>query len=143
MQANLKTVQSATQKALEQVQVVTPIAMKLYSRKVFTNPTKYGYCPYCVQRLKRAHLDYKAELKPLYILKYKVLYKVADNLGKIGFETVYQCPLCKEQNGKPRIITAADFEKAYCEEYADYRKRVIALDASSLQKAGFDANDML
>lgn len=121
-------------------QPVDFVAGKVISRKSFSGSSKYGYCPFCYQRVRRAGLDYKKELKPLFSVTYKNLYKV-DNSGtlKIVYEKTMECTVCRELNGKPKQITLEDFSRAY----SDTRKEDVDLylninDRNALRRAGFE-----
>ena len=119
------------------VDLVTSV---LLARKSFSGSTKYSYCPYCYQRVKRAGQDFKSVLKPLQSVTYRNLYLVDKNTGeaRVVIENEMECPLCREANGKPKKITLDDFSKIYSEPYnGQENNRVNLYDENGLKKQGF------
>ena len=120
-------------------QPVDFITGKVLARKSFSGSSRYSYCPYCVQRVKRAGQDYKAVLKPMQSVTYKNLYRVDLNGGaKIIFEKEMECTVCREMNGKPKRITLDDFSRCYSEPYREDTSLYLnANDKEALRRAGF------
>lgn len=121
-------------------QPVDFVAGKVISKKNFSGSTRYSYCPFCYQRVRRAGLDYKKELRPLLSVTYKNLYKV-DNSGtlKIVFEKTMECTVCRDTGGRPKRITLDDFSQAYSEPYKEDASLYLNInDQDALRRAGFD-----
>lgn len=121
-------------------QPVDYITGKVIARKPFSGSSRYSYCPYCVQRVKRAGQDYKAVLKPMQSVTYRNLYLVDKNTGEamVIIENEMECPLCREPNGKPKKITLDDFSKIYSVPYKSQESnRVNLYDENELKKQGF------
>lgn len=126
--------------AAELTQPVDFVAGKVISKKNFSGSTRYSYCPFCYQRVRRAGLDYKKELRPLLSVTYKNLYKV-DNSGtlKIVFEKTMECTVCRDKQGRPKRITLDDFSQAYSEPYKEDEILYLNInDQDALRRAGFD-----
>lgn len=116
------------------------IAGKVISRTFLSGSTKYSYCPFCYQRIKRAGLDFKTELRPLQVVTYRNLYRVgSDGTCKIlPFEKEWQCTVCKNRDGTPRVITLDDFVQAYAAPYREEASLYLnANDKDALRRAGF------
>lgn len=95
-------------------------------RKVLSRDSKYHFCPYCVQRIKRAGQSLDS-LEPMWGVTRKELYKVDENKGITIITNTLECPVCKELNGKPKEITEEDF----CNVYAKVpEQRVKFIDLS-------------
>lgn len=94
--------------AQAQKQVVDLVMTRVISRKQMSGNTIYTYCPNCYRRVKRANIDYKSELKPLWCLTNKNLYKLDNSLGMVMFEKTYQCQVCKDEKGKDKVFTASE-----------------------------------
>lgn len=83
---------------------------RVISRKLFSGSSKYQYCPFCIERVKRAGLDFKQELRPLWIVRCKELYVVTPTEGRVIYNTYWECGVCKDlATGKARRITLDDF----------------------------------
>lgn len=116
------------------------VAGKVISRTFLSGNTKYSYCPFCYQRVKRAGLDYKSELRPLQVVTCRNLYRVGQDgtCRIIPFEKELQCMVCKTPNGKPRTITLEDFESVYAAPYQEEKSLFVNFnDRDALRHAGF------
>lgn len=83
---------------------------KVVSRKQFPGTSIYQYCPFCVKRVKDAGLDYKQELRPLWIVRYKELYAMSADEGKIVYNTYWECDVCRDsKTQKAKEIKVEDF----------------------------------
>lgn len=65
-----------------------------YARKKYAGTTRFEYCPKCYTQMKRAGLDFKKELQPLWVYTFKCLYKVDEASGFIDYEKFYKCERC-------------------------------------------------
>lgn len=138
--ADVRSAGDIMRQAGAQAQPVDFVAGKVISKKNFSGSTRYSYCPFCYQRIRRAGLDYKKELRPLLSVTYKNLYKV-DNSGtlKIIFEKTMECTVCRDKLGKPKRITLDDFSQAFSEPYKEDASLYINVgDKNALRSAGFE-----
>lgn len=137
----IRTAKDVMQSASQNYTVLyTPLAEKVLARHSVTADNKYSYCPFCVRVARLKGQDYKSVCKPLWVVTYKRLYQMVENTGRVFIEKEYQCPVCKDAKGNPRVITVEDFEKAYCEEYKAQKeiKLNIPLTVEEIRKAGFE-----
>lgn len=116
------------------------ITGKVLCKKLLSGASRYSYCPYCYQRVKRAGLDYRQELKPLISVTYKNLYKVdGSGLAKIIFENELVCSVCRDNSNRPKRITLEDFSKIYAAPYKPYSSLFVDVnDPAALKQAGFE-----
>lgn len=116
------------------------VAGKVISKKNFCGSTRYSYCPFCYQRVRRAGLDYKKELRPLLSVTYKNLYKVSsDGMLKIIFEKTMECTVCRDAYGRPKRITLEDFSQVYARKYEQEPTLYLNInDKDALKRAGFE-----
>ena len=85
--------------AIAQARPVDLFLKREYSRKQYQSQNRFAYCPRCYQQIKRAGLDFKKELKPLWVYTFKCLYKVDANSGFVAYEKFYKCERCmKDKN---------------------------------------------
>ena len=114
------------------------VTRRVVERVALGGATKYSYCPYCVRRAEAAGKDYKAELRPLWRVTYKVLYSINGVDGMYGFERVDECPVCRDRDGEPLSIGAEDWERSYTKKWSEPRPSVVRLDdTKALRAAGF------
>ena len=117
------------------------IVRKVIARSTMQGLTKYEYCPYCVQRAKRRGEDWKT-CKPLWKVTYKSLYQTTQNEGQIIYETEYQCPVCRDGQNRPLVLSPDDFSKVYSRwwkgGYTMGKQQGIKLDPDSIRNAGFE-----
>ena len=135
---DIQTAGEMMMKAGTPAKPVDCVTSLVISKKVLSGNSRYSYCPFCYQRIKRAGLDYKAELRPLLSVTYKNLYRV-DNAGtaKIVFEKTLECPVCRDIEGHPKKITLDDFCAVFAVAYKEHDSLFVDLnDMQSLKKAG-------
>lgn len=96
--------------------VTNVLAEKIIARKKLSGATKYDFCPFCVERERKSGVDYLQFLKPLWVVTYKMACLTSSDYVEFFFEKRYECPICKDYAGKPRVVTVDDFVKAYCEK---------------------------
>jgi len=114
------------------------ITGKVISRSRLNGNSKYSYCPYCYQRIKRAKMDYKKELQPLMVVIYKNLYRIgANGEAMIIIEKEYECPVCRMGN-QPRKITADDFLSVFATVEESRSPYLNLNDVNALRREGFD-----
>ncbi len=137
--ADVRSAGDIMRQAGAQAQPVDFVAGKVILKKNFSGSTRYSYCPFCYQRVRRAGLDYKKELRPLLSVTYKNLYKV-DNSGtlKIVFEKTMECTVCRDMRGRPKRITLDDFSQIYAEPQKEEPNLYLNIeDRDALRRAGF------
>lgn len=115
------------------------VTKKILSREIMSPDSKYHYCPFCLKRIKRAGLDYKTELKPLWVVTEKCLYAFDNGIGRIIYEKHKECSVCKDFYGNPKVITEEDIISAWARPLGyTPEKKVVNLDMDSIRKAGFE-----
>lgn len=115
---------------------------KVLKRSSLSGATRYSYCPYCYERVRRSHGDYKRDLKPLQVVTFKNIYLVDRNTGEavVMYEKEMECAVCREPNGKPKRITLDDFSKVFSEspEKVQEVRSLNLYDENALKKIGFE-----
>lgn len=107
---NILTAIDAVNNAISRIGTGDYVIGKVVSRKQFPGTDIYQYCPFCVKRIKEAGLDYKQELRPLWIVRYKELYAISPNEGRIIYNTYWECDFCRDtETQKAKKITVEDF----------------------------------
>lgn len=85
------------------------LAEREIGREMFSGTSDYSYCPHCARQLKmRFGKEWKAHSSPMWAIRYKLLIKVSNTVGKVIYETRWFCPLCK------KTVTEDDFIEVYC-----------------------------
>lgn len=130
------------------------------SRVVMNSDSKYAYCPYCLKDAMQRGQDYKTWLRPLWRTTYKNLYKMHKDkpddpdVGKIIYETLWECQKCKDAKGNPRQLTPDDFSNCYSQYwkkdkngssgYDPDKHNQIPLDDNSIRKyfKNYKANEV-
>ena len=107
--------------------ITNVLAEKAISRKKLSGASRYSYCPFCVERVKRGGGDFQRDLKPLWSVTYKVACRASAEYIDFIFENRYECEVCKETGGKPREITMDDFISAYAEKPRDPTPRTVRI----------------
>lgn len=107
--------------------ITNVLAEKAISRKKLPGATKYSYCPFCVERIKRGGGDYQRDLKPLWVVTYKMACQASQDEIDFIFEKRYECEVCKAFNGKAREITVDDFISEYAEKPKDPTPRRVKM----------------
>jgi len=121
-----------------------PVAEQVLSRRPLPANSKFSFCPYCVKRARARGDDYTAVCKPLWLVTYRRLFRTGRNekgqlTGRVYIEKEYHCPVCKEANNKPKVITAEDFESVYTMPSPQYdAKQDIPLTEKDIRAAGFE-----
>lgn len=98
------------------------LAEKVVFRKPLSGSSRYAFCPYCRERVKRGGGNWQAELKPIHMVKVELLCDAGDT-AEIIDEWRYECTVCKGINGHNRVLSEDDFINAYSEPYQDKRVR--------------------
>ena len=90
------------------------LAERLVGQYPMSATSDYSFCPRCAERKKTAYgREWKAHLRPLNSLRYKILLKVSEGIGRIAYETRWNCPECK------KTVTEEDFIEVYCATKAE------------------------
>lgn len=117
------------------------VVRKVIGRTTLAGNSKYSYCPYCVQKAIRMGQDWKT-CKPMWRVTYKSLYKTQKNEGQIIYEKEWQCPVCRDGQNKPLVLTEDDFSAVYSKYwkggYTPEKQNHITLDVASIRAAGFE-----
>lgn len=115
------------------------LAEKVIGRRPLSGATRYSYCPYCYKRTVQGNgnLNYKEILKPLWVVTKKMLFRIGENTGKVGYTKEFQCPLCKDKDGRPMVITGSDFIKVYSVPYQQPNAGFIELTHDKIAAEGF------
>lgn len=100
------------------------LAEKVVFRKPLSGATRYAFCPYCRERVRRGGGNWQAELKPIHKVKVELLCDCKETVEIIE-EWRYECPVCKDVNGHNRELTMDDFIKAYSEPCREKTNRVL------------------
>lgn len=100
------------------------------SRKELAESSVYSYCPFCVERIKKANktlprekrLDFQEELKPLSCVMYKQAWRYG-NTDKVYFlyDKKFECVKCKDSQGKNRVMTLAELTEQQLVIFSVYR----------------------
>ena len=90
------------------------LAEKVVFRKPLSGATRYAFCPYCRERVKRGGGNWQAELKPLHMVKVELLCDTGEEATVIE-EWRYECTVCKDSNRRNRVLTEDDFIRSYAE----------------------------
>jgi len=114
-QLEIKSAKDIIDSMRNSISIQTPelINWRIFKRKKMNTDSIYNYCPYCVQRIKRAGLNYQSELSPLEIRTIKMLLRYKENKGIIEYENLCFCDKCKNIDGSEKEITIEDFRKVY------------------------------
>lgn len=117
------------------------VVRKVIGRSTMQGLSKYAFCPYCVQRAKQRGEDWKS-CRPLWVVRYKSLYQTSKTEGQIIYEKEWQCPVCRDGQNRPLVLSPDDFSKVYSRwwkgGYNPEKQQAIKLDPNSIRAAGFE-----
>lgn len=123
----METVRDIMRKSVvAQAKPVDLFLKREFSRKQYQSQKRFAYCPRCYQQIKRAGLDYKKELKPLWVYTFKCLYKVDANSGFVAYEKFYKCERCMK--GKDDFLSEDELISEWIERGAAARTQTALVD---------------
>ena len=118
---NTEPARSARDVLLRGYKKTDVLAEKVVYRKPLSGATKYAYCPYCCDRIRRGGGNWQSELKPIHQVKVELLCDRGEE-AEIIDEWRYECTVCKDIHGRNRVLDWNDFIMFYG---APYQKKPV------------------